>query len=149
MVAKIVQMKKTKHVDLLKTRWRCNCLGFNVNHLDIAPRYASILMGISNGIGTIAGLLCPVAINIIIRHKVRIRCPVIVNLYAWSRMFTVIFANRLQTRQSWSEVFILAAVIHYIGVVFYGIFASGELQSWAEPKVEEDQQMDEVSLSRV
>ena len=29
--------------------------GFNVNHLDIAPRYASILMGISNGVGTIAG----------------------------------------------------------------------------------------------
>lgn len=54
----------------------------------------------------------------------------------------------LQTRQSWSEVFILAAVIHYIGVVFYAIFASGELQSWAEPKVEEDQQMDEVSVSR-
>lgn len=50
-----------------------------------------------------------------------------------------------QTRQSWSEVFILAAVIHYIGVIFYGFFASGELQPWAEPKVEEDQQMDEVS----
>ena len=30
--------------------------GFNVNHLDIAPRYASILMGISNGVGTFAGL---------------------------------------------------------------------------------------------
>jgi len=34
--------------------------GFNVNHLDIAPRYASILMGISNGFGTFAGMLCPV-----------------------------------------------------------------------------------------
>lgn len=30
--------------------------GFNVNHLDIAPRYASILMGISNGVGTFAGI---------------------------------------------------------------------------------------------
>ena len=30
--------------------------GFNVNHLDIAPRYASILMGISNGVGTFSGL---------------------------------------------------------------------------------------------
>ena len=29
--------------------------GFHVNHLDIAPRYASILMGISNGAGTFAG----------------------------------------------------------------------------------------------
>jgi len=62
---------------------------------------------------------------------------------------SMIFSPRLvfQTRQSWSEVFILAAVIHYIGVIFYGIFASGELQPWAEPKVEEDQQMDEVCLT--
>ncbi|KAK6035747.1 hypothetical protein COOONC_26748 [Cooperia oncophora] len=34
--------------------------GFNVNHLDIAPRYAAILMGFSNGIGTLAGLTCPI-----------------------------------------------------------------------------------------
>lgn len=44
--------------------------GFNVNHLDIAPRYASILMGMSNGIGTIAGLICPIAIDNITRHHV-------------------------------------------------------------------------------
>lgn len=30
-----------------------------MNHLDIAPRYAAILMGFSNGIGTLAGLTCP------------------------------------------------------------------------------------------
>lgn len=37
--------------------------GFNVNHLDIAPRYASILMGISNGCGTLAGMMCPVVVE--------------------------------------------------------------------------------------
>lgn len=37
--------------------------GFNVNHLDIAPRYASILMGISNGCGTLAGMLCPIVVE--------------------------------------------------------------------------------------
>jgi ACS family sodium-dependent inorganic phosphate cotransporter-like MFS transporter 6/7/8 len=31
--------------------------GFNVNHLDIAPRYASILMGITNSCGTLSGIL--------------------------------------------------------------------------------------------
>lgn len=46
--------------------------GYNVNHLDIAPRYASILMGISNGIGTLAGLICPIAIDHIVVDKVRI-----------------------------------------------------------------------------
>ncbi len=34
--------------------------GFNVNHLDIAPRYASLLMGMSNGVGTLSGMICPV-----------------------------------------------------------------------------------------
>ena len=29
--------------------------GYAVNHLDIAPRYAAILMGISNAFGNIAG----------------------------------------------------------------------------------------------
>jgi MFS transporter, ACS family, solute carrier family 17 (sodium-dependent inorganic phosphate cotransporter), member 6/7/8 len=44
--------------------------GYNVNHLDIAPRYASILMGMSNGIGTIAGILCPTAIDYLTSDKV-------------------------------------------------------------------------------
>lgn len=44
--------------------------GYNVNHLDIAPRYASILMGLSNGIGTIAGLICPIAVDHITRNGV-------------------------------------------------------------------------------
>lgn len=27
----------------------------------------------------------------------------------------------------------MAAIVHFSGVIFYGIFASGELQPWAEP----------------
>lgn len=46
--------------------------GYNVNHLDIAPRYASILMGLSNGIGTIAGFIVPIVINYMTEDKVRI-----------------------------------------------------------------------------
>lgn len=44
--------------------------GYNVNHLDIAPKYASILMGLSNGIGTLAGILCPIVIDYITRDPV-------------------------------------------------------------------------------
>lgn len=46
--------------------------GFNVNHLDIAPKYASILMGLSNGIGSIAGCLCPYAVDMILSRRVSI-----------------------------------------------------------------------------
>lgn len=27
----------------------------------------------------------------------------------------------------------MAAIVHFSGVIFYAIFASGELQPWAEP----------------
>ncbi|KAJ1519481.1 hypothetical protein ONE63_004767 [Megalurothrips usitatus] len=84
--------------------------GFNVNHLDIAPRYASILMGMSNGIGTIAGLICPIVIDNM-THSAR--------------------------KEDWPPVFILGACVHFAGVIFYGLFASGELQPWAEPPPEE------------
>uniref|UniRef100_A0A1I8FWN9 MFS domain-containing protein n=2 Tax=Macrostomum lignano TaxID=282301 RepID=A0A1I8FWN9_9PLAT len=83
--------------------------GYNVNHLDIAPRYASILMGLSNGIGTFSGMLVPV---------------VTVNLV------------RDRSQQSWSKVFLIASLIHFVGVIFYGVFASGEKQSWAEEAAE-------------
>jgi ACS family sodium-dependent inorganic phosphate cotransporter-like MFS transporter 6/7/8 len=47
--------------------------GFNVNHLDIAPRYASILMGISNGVGTLSGMVCPIIVGAMTKNKVRVR----------------------------------------------------------------------------
>ncbi len=31
--------------------------GFSVNHMDVAPRYAGVLMGISNTAGTLAGVI--------------------------------------------------------------------------------------------
>ncbi|XGW15818.1 hypothetical protein V3C99_001342 [Haemonchus contortus] len=84
--------------------------GFNVNHLDIAPRYAAILMGFSNGIGTLAGLTCP-----IVTEKFTESGP-----------------------HGWVKVFLLASLIHFTGITFYAIYASGELQEWAEPKPEEE-----------
>uniref|UniRef100_A0A4W5QQU5 Vesicular glutamate transporter 1 n=1 Tax=Hucho hucho TaxID=62062 RepID=A0A4W5QQU5_9TELE len=81
--------------------------GFNVNHLDIAPRYASILMGISNGVGTLSGMVCPLIVGAMTKHK---------------------------TREEWQYVFLIAALVHYGGVIFYGLFASGEKQWWAEPE---------------
>ncbi|XP_063783904.1 vesicular glutamate transporter 3 [Pseudophryne corroboree] len=81
--------------------------GFNVNHLDIAPRYASILMGISNGVGTLSGMVCPLIVGAMTKHK---------------------------TREEWQNVFLIAAIVHYSGVIFYGIFASGDKQEWADPE---------------
>ncbi|XP_045031560.1 vesicular glutamate transporter 1 isoform X1 [Daphnia magna] len=85
--------------------------GFNVNHLDIAPRYASILMGISNGVGTLSGMFCPIVVESLTKRELP---------------------------EEWQTVFVIASVIHFLGVGFYAVFASGELQPWAEPKDDEE-----------
>ncbi|TSK38500.1 Vesicular glutamate transporter 3 [Bagarius yarrelli] len=103
--------------------------GFNVNHLDIAPRYASILMGISNGVGTLSGMVCPLIVGALTKHK---------------------------TRREWQNVFVIASMVHYCGVIFYAIFASGEKQDWADPEstneekcgiIEEDELAQETESS--
>jgi ACS family sodium-dependent inorganic phosphate cotransporter-like MFS transporter 6/7/8 len=85
--------------------------GFNVNHLDIAPRYASILMGMTNGVGTLAGMLCPIVTEMLTKNR---------------------------TVKEWERVFLIASLVHFSGVIFYAIFASGEKQPWADPEPDED-----------
>ena len=44
--------------------------GFPINHLDIAPRYASILFGISNCLATVPGIISPLVVGIITPNEV-------------------------------------------------------------------------------
>lgn len=90
--------------------------GFNVNHLDIAPRYASILMGLSNGVGTLAGMLCPIVVEYLTDRKL----------------------HSGDVASLWEKVFLIASLIHFGGVIFYAIFASGDKQPWAEPPREDE-----------
>lgn len=43
--------------------------GFAVNHLDIAPQYASILMGISNTFATIPGIISPSLVGLVVKSE--------------------------------------------------------------------------------
>lgn len=151
--------------------------GFNVNHLDIAPRYASILMGISNGVGTLSGMVCPIIVGAMTKHKVSAPalthspstavhgtslthvtlpglhpCPPLMSFcfdqdlspflwaspppvrFLWPLTSPPHFPPSLQTREEWQYVFLIASLVHYGGVIFYGVFASGEKQPWAEPE---------------
>ena len=44
--------------------------GFPVNHLDIAPRYASLLLGISNCAATLPGIFSPLLVGYITTNEV-------------------------------------------------------------------------------
>ncbi len=70
---------------------------FGVNHLDVAPTYAGILMGISNTIATIPGIIGVAATGLIV-----------------------------QTTHSFSAVFFLIAAIYGLGMFLYLRWAGGE-----------------------
>jgi ACS family sodium-dependent inorganic phosphate cotransporter len=50
---------------------------FGVNHLDVAPKYAAILMGISNTVGTIPGILSPALTGAIVHDRVSHGRPIL------------------------------------------------------------------------
>ncbi|XP_065056231.1 vesicular glutamate transporter 2.1-like isoform X2 [Rhopilema esculentum] len=80
--------------------------GFIINHLDIAPRYASLLFGMSNTFATIPGIVGPLVVGFVTTHE---------------------------TREEWQIIFFLVAAVYALGTLVFLIFASGKKQSWADP----------------
>lgn len=78
----------------------CGAFGlaaFGVNHLDIGPKYAGVLMGITNTAATIPGIFGPLAVGYI-----------------------------LTVTGSWTGVFIMIAAVNMFGLLVWNLFATGE-----------------------
>ncbi len=75
----------------------CVTGGFAVNHMDIAPRYAGTLMGLTNTAGTLPGIIGVYISGLI-----------------------------LQVTGSWALVFQVAAGVTLFGLVFYLVFGSAK-----------------------
>ncbi|XP_072175846.1 sialin-like [Diadema setosum] len=82
--------------------------GFNVNHLDIAPAYAGVLMGITNTVGTVPGILGPSIVGLFV-----------VNQYSISQ---------------WQIAFWVCFGVYMFGALVYFLLGTGELQPWADPE---------------
>ncbi|KAG7240475.1 hypothetical protein INR49_026841 [Caranx melampygus] len=92
--------------------------GFNINHLDIAPSYAGILLGITNTFATIPGMVGPVIARALTVHN---------------------------TIEEWQTVFYIAAGINLFGALVYTMFGQGTVQPWpfAQPPLMETEVEDE------
>ncbi|XP_059168721.1 sialin-like isoform X2 [Physella acuta] len=77
---------------------------------DIAPMYAGVIYGISNTVATIPGFLSPLAIGLLTPD---------------------------QTQEQWRQVFYIAAAIYVFGAIFFIVFSSGDLQTWAKQEMQE------------
>ena len=71
--------------------------GFSVNHMDVAPKHAGTLMGITNTAGTIPGIIGVFLSGLI-----------------------------LEATGSWVLVFQVAAGVTLFGLVFFLVFSSGK-----------------------
>ena len=47
-----------------------NAATYRVNHLDIAPRFSGVLMGITNSAGTIPGIIGPFVVGLLTDNQV-------------------------------------------------------------------------------
>eukprot|EP00731_Ephydatia_muelleri_P011094 Em0005g1680a len=91
--------------------------GFNINHLDIAPRYAGVLMALTNTAGTLPGIVGPLVAKAIALPP---------SAPKGSAEYIATY------RSEWSEVFLLCVEIYMFGALIYLILGSGKKQPWAD-----------------
>ncbi|PVD36714.1 hypothetical protein C0Q70_03700 [Pomacea canaliculata] len=87
-----------------------NRSGFGVNHIDLAPRHAGVLYGLTNTVATVPGMIAPLIAGALTPNR---------------------------TAEEWRRVFFVCAALAVLGAILYGVLADGELQTWAVPPSEE------------
>ncbi|XP_075995216.1 sialin [Genypterus blacodes] len=78
--------------------------GVYINQIDIAPRYAGVLLGITNTFGTIPGVIAPIVTG---------------------------YFTEDHSLAGWRKVFWVAAGVNFIGAIVFTLWGSGKLQPWA------------------
>ncbi|XP_061597282.1 sialin isoform X2 [Cololabis saira] len=96
--------------------------GVYINQIDIAPRYAGFLLGITNTFGTIPGVVAPIVTG---------------------------YFTEDRTLAGWRKVFWVAAGINIAGAVVYTIFGSAKVQPWAMTEEEAAEEEKDGSRSIV
>jgi len=75
----------------------CFSSGMGINHLDIGPKYAGVLIGLTNTAATVPGILAPIITGFIVK-------------------FT----------GDWNMVFYIATAVMLVGAVVWNLFATGK-----------------------
>eukprot|EP00058_Branchiostoma_floridae_P006270 XP_002591758.1 hypothetical protein BRAFLDRAFT_83531 [Branchiostoma floridae] len=89
--------------------------GFQINHLDIAPRHAGVLMGITNCIATVPGFAGPAVVGFLTKYA-----------KTWP-------SRKLQ----WQKVFYIAGGIYAFGTLTFLLMGRGTVQEWAKEESEQ------------
>lgn len=80
--------------------------GYNVNHVDISPNHAGTLMGITNGLSNIFGIVAPLLVQFLVTDE--------------------------GDPAQWRIVFFLSSIVYVVTDIIFILFGSGEIQEWNE-----------------
>lgn len=86
--------------------------GFNVNHVDISPNHAGTLMGITNGISNVFGIVAPLLVQLLVTNE--------------------------EDPDQWKIIFFMTAIVYVATDTFFVLFGSGEVQEWNEDAEERE-----------
>ncbi|XP_025200393.1 putative inorganic phosphate cotransporter [Melanaphis sacchari] len=78
--------------------------GFNINHMDLSPNYAGLLMGITNTAAASGGIIAPLFVGLIVDDQTSVA--------------------------EWRIVFISGAIVLFVCNLFFIIFGSAKTQPW-------------------
>ncbi|KAH8270801.1 hypothetical protein KR018_005114, partial [Drosophila ironensis] len=82
-------------------------LGYNMNHIDLSPNFAGILMGITNGVANIMSIIAPLIVGFIVTDE--------------------------HDPTQWRIVFFIASGFYLVGNTLYVIFGKASVQPWNDP----------------
>lgn len=83
-------------------------LGFQVNHIDLAPNHAGTMMGITNCAANIMSIIAPLLVGLVLTDY---KDPV-----------------------QWRTVFYIAAGVYFFGNLVFITLGKADIQPWNEPR---------------
>ncbi|XP_036331387.1 putative inorganic phosphate cotransporter isoform X2 [Rhagoletis pomonella] len=83
-------------------------LGFQVNHIDLSPNFAGVLMGITNCAANIMSIIAPLIVGYIVTEE--------------------------ENPEQWRIIFFIASGFYFIGNLMFVIFGRTTVQPWNDPQ---------------
>lgn len=113
-------------------------LGFQVNHIDLAPDHAGVLMGITNCAANIMAIIAPLAVGYIVNESVSVR-----GNFVWEDNESEVALCVSQGNVSqWRIVFFIAAGVYFVGNTMFVIFGETDVQPWNESQKHRKKQLE-------
>jgi len=106
--------------------------GFHANHLDLAPTFSSILMGFSNCVSALTGIISYQFTDYMLDYS--------------NNNFSASYYYEMKSR--WNNVFLTGSLILMVGAVFSIFGARGNLQNWAKTENSESENQLESDRKR-